>query len=263
MIAINTIRPEPHYRRAAFDAGLKRLGYHVGSKGKPTSKDDMLVLWNLHGNNEQMARDWEAKGGSVLVCENGYIGRDAAGQQLFAISVHGHNGSGWFPAGDGQRFAQLGIELQPFVDSGDYVLVCGQRGIGARRMASPPQWEDKVARQVQLLGHKVKIRRHPGRNTPTTTLEEDLLGAKLCIVWSSASGVKAMALGVPTVYCAPSWICAAGAGHGVEAVDKPVLDEHRRLLAMENMANGQWTVAEIEAGLPFVRILENLEFATW
>lgn len=263
MIAINTIRPEPHYRHAAFDAGLKRLGYAVQTAGQPKSRDDLLLLWNLHGANEMRGREWEAKGGTVLVCENGYLGSDAGGQQLYAISVHGHNGSGWFPLGDGGRFARLGIELEPYVDRDGYVLVCGQRGIGSRTMASPPQWEDKVARHLTGLGHKVKIRRHPGRNPAPTTLTDDLAGARMCMVWSSASGVKALTLGIPTVYCAPSWICAAAAGHGTAAVDTPQRDAHRRLLAMENMANGQWTVAEIEAGKPFVGILENIGFATW
>jgi hypothetical protein len=264
LIAVNTIRAEPHYRRAAFDAGLESAGYQLRAGGEPKTRADVILLWNLHGGNELRAREWEAKGGTVLVCENGYIGRDAAGQQLYAIGVHGHNGSGWFPVGDDDRFAPLGIQLAPWRESDGYILVCGQRGIGSRQMASPPQWEDRTRLTLKERGETaIHVRRHPGRQPPHTTLEEDLAGARACVVWSSASGVKALTLGIPVVYCAPHWICAGAAGQSLGMVNEPVRDDALRLSAMRRMAHAQWTVAEIEAGEPFRRILANIGSATW
>jgi len=264
LIAVNTIRAEPHYRRAAFDAGLEKVGYQLRNGGDPKSRDDVILLWNLHGANEQRAREWEAKGGTVLVCENGYIGRDATGQQLYAIAVHGHNGSGWFPVGADDRFSDLGIALAPWRDGGASILICGQRGIGSHQMASPAQWEDKTLRRFKeqkLTG--LRIRRHPGRNPPTTTLEHDLADARLCVIWSSASGVKALTMGIPVVYCAPHWICAGAAGHTIGKINEPVRDDARRLAAMQRMAHAQWRVAEIEQGEPFRRILDGIGSATW
>lgn len=264
VIAINTIRTEPHYRHLAFNTGLEKLGYTLRVGGRPKAKEDLLLLWNLHGPNETRGRDWEAQGGTVIVCENGYIGKDAGGLQLYAISVHGHNGSGWFPVGTDDRFAALGIALQPWRAADGHILVCGQRGIGSRKMASPPNWEDGIVKQLATMGMRnVKVRRHPGQKPAATTLEQDLDGAALCMVWSSASGVKAMTLGVPVVYCAPHWICEAAASRGIESVAEPVRSDELRNIAMHHMSHGQWSVAEIETGEPFARILANLGSAKW
>ncbi|HWI12241.1 MAG TPA: hypothetical protein VNU48_12985 [Burkholderiaceae bacterium] len=263
MIAINTIRREPHYRRAAFDAGLERLGYKLVTSGPPRSREDLLLMWNLHGGNETLAAEWERLGGTVLVCENGYLGRDELGRQLYAIAAHGHNGSGWFPVGTDGRFEALGIDLAPWRPEGGHMLVAGQRGIGSRSMASPSGWDDRtVARLRDIKVQNVKLRRHPGRTTPETTLEQDLDGASLCVIWSSASGVKALTMGIPVVYCAPHWICEGAASRGLGTISAPVRDDALRRLAMHRMAYGQWRVEEIEAGAPFRWILEHPHFGS-
>lgn len=261
MFAVNTIRLEPHYRRSAFDAGLRRLGYNLVAAAIPRSPQDLLVLWNRQGGHEAMARDWETNGGTVIVAENAYL--EPAKNSMYAISAHGHNGSGWFPMGTEDRFSALGVELQPW-RTGEQILVCGQRGIGSTTMASPQQWELRTARHLKAAGHaNVRIRQHPGRSTPETTLEQDLTGAALCMVWSSASGVKALTMGVPVNYCAPHWICEWAAMRGADDLAAPMRDDTLRQVAMQRMAHGQWTVAEIEAGEPFARIMANIGQAKW
>lgn len=263
MIAINTIRVDPHYRRAAFDAGLTRLGYKMVTAGQPKGPRDLMLLWNLHGGNETLAREWEAKDGTVLVCENSYAGKDEKGRQLYAISVHAHNGAGWFPVGTEDRFERLGIDLAPWRAAGGHTLVAGQRGIGSRAMASPPGWDDKMMQRLRELGHRnVKLRRHPGRTTPATTLEQDLEGASLCMIWSSASGVKALTMGIPVIYTAPHWICEGAATRGLETIGSPRRDDALRRIAMHRMSYGQWRVDEIEAGEPFRWILEHPTFGS-
>lgn len=255
MIAVNTIRLEPNYRRAAFDAGLRRLGYSLVSEGPPKDARDLLVIWNRQGEFERQANQWEAQGGTVIVCENGYIGHDDQDRQLYAISRGGHNGSGWFPDGDEDRFARLGIELAPWRSAGDYVLICGQRGIGSRLMASPPAWDTRTAVALKRADINVRVRPHPGRYPPATTLDADLAGASVCVIWSSASGVKALTHGVPVIFTAPHWICAGAARNRLDAITNPLRDDAARLAAMRHMAHGQWTVAEIESGEPFARIM--------
>ena len=266
-IAVNTIRDLPHYRRDAFTAGFEALGYKMETiSKKPRSREDTLILWNLHGSNETLRRDWEANSGTVIVAENGFIGQDANGIQLYAIAVHGHCGSGWCPVGYEDRFAKLGIELKPWQEKPDgHILICGQRGLGSRAMASPPQFEEKTAKQLGSSGHHktIKIRKHPGLVKPSTTLEQDLEGARVCVVWSSASGVKALTLGIPVVYAAPHWICAGAAGKGLSAVDAPPRDDVARREAMHRMAFAQWTIAEIASGMPFARIMAEIGDAKW
>src|SRR3990167_1306236 len=93
------IRELPHYRHEAFCAGLKASGFHVEKRlpSTPPGPGDVLLIWNRYSDKEATADTWERQGGTVLVAENGYVGRDSAGHQLYAIAVHGHNGSGKWP----------------------------------------------------------------------------------------------------------------------------------------------------------------------
>lgn len=262
MIALCTIRPQPHYRRDAFECGLRKAGYSLVQSGTPNGPNDIFVTWNRYGANGAMADAWERQGGTVLVCENGYLGRDEQDRQYYAISVHGHNGSGWFPVGPEDRFAKLGIELKPWRANGEHILVCGQRGIGSREMASPPDWHVKAANRLRKLTDRpVKVRTHPGNNAPATPLEDDLSGAFACSIWSSGSGVKALQQGIPVMFDAPYWICQDAASNEFDTRDDLRKD---RAKAMHKMAWGQRSVAEIESGEPFATIREHLaECPTW
>lgn len=265
MIVINQIRMQPHYRRDAFEKGLAKVGYRQVQSGRPAGPEDLLVVWNKYGAAESMANTWEQCGGTVLVCENGYIGRDVEGQQYYAISAHGHNGAGWWPDGAEDRWAQLGIPLMAWREetANGHVLVCGQRGIGSREMASPNGWDGSAARRLKALtNRRIRIRAHPGNQPPATPLETDLGGAYACVIWSSSSGVKALVSGVPVYFDAPHWICEAGAhrafGMAMEQ-DVPMRDDTLRMQALRKMAWAQWSVAEIESGEPFARFLSAVK----
>lgn len=266
MKAVCLIREQPNYRRDAFVAGLQRAGYTLVDSlaAGPTSAKDLLIIWNRYGMFEQRANQWEGQGGTVLVAENGYVGKDAEGLQYYALAMHGHNGSGWFPIGDEDRFAQLNVTLKPFVDRPTgYYLICGQRGIGSRSMASPPNWHEHAKNFLQ--GHRksvpVKTRLHPGNNAPTTPLEDDFSNAAVCVIWSSSSGVKALIEGIPVKYDAPHWICE-GAATKLRSVEVK-RDDAARLQALQRMAWAQWSVAELATGEPFKRIAEGRGSATW
>lgn len=250
MIAICSIRSQPHYRRDAFITGLERTGYKIVQSGAPESSADILCIWNRHGGFESMADAWEAKGGTVLVAENGYVGVDEHGRQYYAISAHGHCGSGWYPKTEG-RFKKLGIEVKPWRADGEHILVTAQRGIGSKTMASPFNWHEKTATKLRsLINRPVKIRLHPGNHAPTIPLEDDLRGAWACSVWSSSSGVKALIAGVPVTFSAPYFIAERCAVR-LEEINQLLCDDGRRLQALENVAQAQWSVEEIEAGIPF------------
>lgn len=255
MIAICQIRPLPHYRREAFVNGLKRLGYSIVNSGRPKSRADFLVLWNRYGPYAAMADAWERDGGTVLVCENGYIGKDEKGLQYYAISAKGHNGSGVWPSTQYDRWKQLNIECKPWrqADPEGHLLVCGQRGIGSTLMASPPDWHKNVQKRIVVATKRpIKVRLHPGDKPAATKLEDDLRGAHACLVWSSSSGVKALVEGYPVFYDAPYWICE-GAALRIKGgeFERPICSDTQRLAALERMAWAQWSIAEIEAGIPF------------
>lgn len=241
--AVIRIRPDPAYRREAFEAGLKRIGYTItdGSRDnlhwQPEGRQDLLVLWNRKaGLEERMAETWEARGGTVLVAENGYLQK--VDKSTYAISTHQHNGAGWFPVGTEDRFSKIGIPMKDPVSRPEgYLLVIGQRGIGSKLMASPALWGEK--QMAGLKNANAKLRTHPGNFKPKVPLDVDLAGARAARIWSSSAGVRALVEGLPVEHCAPYWICG-----GVST----------REVKLNHMAHGQWSVDEISAGEPFARM---------
>ena len=247
--AVVTVRKEPAYRRAAIENGLKRLGYAITETAAPKSRSDLLVLWNLkRGSEEERAKHWEAKGGTVIVMENGYLQRED--KTHYALSTHGHNGAGWFPFEIGEdRFSKLGFEVKEMKYRSGYILICGQRGIGSVEMASPPQWAERINKKCVNQGLKTKLRLHPGNFAPKVPLLDDLAGASECWVWSSGSGVRALVEGTPVKHHAPHWICE---GWGTA-----------RGQVLQRMAHGQWHHEEIATGEPFARMAAADWGPTW
>lgn len=262
MIAICQIRDEPHYRKDAFLTGLRNAGYTVVSGGKPENKRDLLVIWNRYGAQEGMADTWERAGGTVLVCENGYLGKDNQGRQFYSIAATGHNGSGWWPVGDETRLDKLAVSFQPWQCNDDgHLLICGQRGIGTKLMASPNNWHNAVAARLRKqTDHPIKIRLHPGNKPALTPLDDDLRGAYACVVWSSTSGVKALVQGIPVYYDAPHWICEDAALRVDKVGYGALVDDRSRLKAFQRMAWAQWSVDEIGSGEPFVWFISEINW---
>lgn len=259
MRAVLRIRREPYYRRAAFEQGLKRVGFVLDDKlTRPDGPESWLLLWNRQGENEAFADNWERQNGTVIVAENGFLQK--VDKTYYAISVHGHNNSGWHPVGDEDRFSKLGFEIKPWQDNhGGHVLVCGQRGVGSRTMKSPPQWAERMA---QRIGKTARIRPHPGNAAPRTPLTADLKGARACVVWSSAAGVQALVEGVPVLYAAPHWVCAIGARR-IEEFPLTLQSNAARSTALARMSHAQWHHEEIAQGIPFARIIERRKEAVW
>lgn len=259
-VAVVLIRQEPHYRREAFVQGLQRAGFelHTHPDFKRVKPGDVLVIWNRYGNYDDQAKLWEQRGGAVLVAENGYIGQDENGIQHYALAIGGHNGSGAWHYGGAQRWDKLGIEIKPWRSSGEHIVIRGQRGIGAARVASPPNWHTTTAHDLQrITQRRLVVQTHPGKPAcdpaATAALIEALRGAHCMCIWSSAAGVRALVEGVPVFYGAPNWICAEAAMWGISAsyLERPMMDDGARLAALHQMAWAQWSVAELASGEPF------------
>jgi len=104
MRAYCLIRQKVPERHAAFMAGLAAAGYDVTiSMPGRARAGDVMVIWNRRREEGRAADRFEQDGGMVFVAENGYAGKDANGSQYYALSRHGHNGSGQWPRGDGSR----------------------------------------------------------------------------------------------------------------------------------------------------------------
>lgn len=261
MRAFINIKEQPHYRRQSFERGLQRHGYTIEPwrpgtvRADRVGPGDVLVSWNLYGQAETEAQAARALGATVLVVENGIVGTDAEGRQLYTICRDQHHAGTWH-VGDVSRWQALGIAVRPWTARTDGpVLVCQQRGIGSRLMASPPAWEQQTAAQIKRAGFNPIVRPHPGWMRRIPELQQQLRGVAACAVWSSMAGVKALIDGVPVAYWAPAWVAAPAARRKLDGIVAPLRDDAARLAALTAVAWYQWTVAEIEAGEPFVYLL--------
>src|SRR5688572_25950698 len=139
--AVCLIRTQPHYKHEAFVQGLTRIGYQVSLQPiKRIGPEDVLVIWNRGSRYTYEARRHELAKSRIMVAENGYLdARDDQGHQWFSLAMNHHNGPGWWPVGAGDRWAEMGMDVQPWRREGSHVLVLPQRGIGAPGVAMPPQ----------------------------------------------------------------------------------------------------------------------------
>lgn len=253
------VPPSKSGRQLAFIEGLRRVGYEVRVGDVPVRAGpcDIAVAWNLHGRRGQLADMVRARGGRVVVIENGYCGADADGHQYLAMSLDAHLGAGrWFPKPDASRWAALGLTLRPWRAGGEHVLICASRGIGGARTAMPRDWVASVTARLRAVTQRpLRLRPHP-RTQPDGAippLAEDLAGAHAVVVWASNAGTQALLAGVPVFHGHPLWIMAPAASHRLEEIETPYLWD--REPAFVRMSWAQWTLAEIAAGEPFAHLL--------
>jgi hypothetical protein len=257
------IRTQPHYRREAFESGLKAAGYQV-TPGWPDTHarpGDILVTWNRHFDTAPHALAIERLGGTVVVAENGYLGLCPERRQYYALAQGGHNGSGNWTVGKEDRFAKLGIAVKPWRSNPDgHIQIFGQRGIGSPGMASPPNWHlDIAAKLRKIQKREVRVSLHPGPPAIDPEVTErtvkELQGAYCAVIWSSARGVRALVEGIPVFFDAPYWSCSRAAVRGTGNLDRPCLDDAMRADALHRMAWAQWSVDEIQSGEAFKTLL--------
>lgn len=258
------VRDQPWYRRDAFLAGLKRAGCNVAMHEPPHyTPDVVLVTWHRYGHNDTLANRVKQNGGRVIVAENGYIGTHGGTPKFdvypqgpgaghyYSLALDWHNGGGAWPVGDGSRFDALNIELKPWRD-GNEIIVLPNRSFGAPHRMMPFDWGERAVQRIRKLTKRpVRMRGHPGNKRPQLALLDDIGTAHAAVVWYSTAGIHALAHGIPTFCEAPFWICKDAAASGT--YDEPVCPERRPVF--EQLAWAQWTIDEITTGEPFVRLL--------
>lgn len=224
------LRTPPKSRLEAFRSGLKACGFEV-VEAFPTRHDpcDVFVTWNRIGYADQVARRFT---GQVLVAENAAWGNDFHGKRWLSVARNWHNTIGCFPKGDNARWDSLGVELAPFRQTSETVVL-PQRGIGPKEVAMPRGWTAPG-----------RVRPHPGRN-PSIPLRTDLANCAKVVTWGSGAAVQALMWGIKVESHYPNWIARQ------QNTDQSRLDMFR-LLAL-----AQWEENEITRGEPFARLLGN------
>ena len=202
--------------------------------------------------------------------ENGFLGKDLAGDSWYAMALGHHAGRGQWPhstqpleywldesAGHpGRRWDDLGVVLEPWREPGGETLVLQQRGIGEPGIASPRQWAERV---MPKLKH-ARMRAHPGAGRGID-LVRDLKKVSEVVTWASGAALKCLVLGVPVWYEMKGWIGAWAARPLAErrkgATPVPVLGDAARIAAFRRLAWAQWRLSEIRNGTAFRALLTS------
>lgn len=243
------IRTEPRLRYEAFRSGLKSAGFALSEQTANPKRDDVLVIWNRHRWGAQAAA-YERAGATVIVAENGWLNR-ADGTKMIALCRGHHNGAGWWPEGEADRWAQLGHNLRPWRADGGHILVLAQRGIGEPGVAMPRGWTEVVGAKLRKATRRqVVVRRHPGiDNAP----DPDWTDCWAAVTWASGAAIKAIVAGVPVFYEMRKWIGGPAARYGFSDLEAPFLGD--RLPMLRRLAWAQWSLEEIATGAPLAGLI--------
>jgi hypothetical protein len=257
--AYSLIRSQPYYRADAFLSGLKSVGYEV--RANPVGcPGDVLLVWNRYSHWDDIATRFEKQGGTVLVCENGYLGKNGVSPKFdvhpkgpkpdsyYAIGLGFHNDHTRVLASGPERFRELGIELKPWRTDGEHILICPNRSFGRPERMMPADWAGACQKRLQKLTKRpIRVRAHPGNNAPQRPLSEDLKDCWAVYVWSSSVAAHALMAGIPTFIEGPYQILKNASATG--SPDEPVCPDREK--PFETLANGQFQLREIERGVPF------------
>jgi hypothetical protein len=236
----------PNYRKADFLAGLAAAGFAVQPRVDRPGAGDVLVIWNRSPSREPEARRFEDGGARVLVCENGYLGKEWQGRKWFAMAWGHHAGAGQWPVGGPERWDAWGVEMAPWRAAGGETVILAQRGIGEPGIASPANWAQNIHQRVGG-----RIRRHPGPGAHPVPLADDLAGASAVVTWHSAAALHALLMGIPVWHGFDRWIGAGAARPLAEYGTEPRRDDAARLTTFRRLAWAMWDADEVRSGAAF------------
>ena len=245
--------------------------------------DAHLVYSRMYNFADRVIAKCRHLGKPVLVIDSGYIRRG----EYYAVGLGGINAEADFKnAGSPpDRFNALGVEIKPWREGGEYVLLCGQRRIDITLPCPPQEWAIVMRDVVRsVTGLPILYRPYPsepacharidGALPSRGSLEDDLADAALLVTHTSNVVINALLDGIPCVTSGhgvaervvtiglkpetealfPAW------ARGKAALIQHVLDAPRHTLPdrvpfFHDLAYAQWTKDEMESGLPFRRLM--------
>lgn len=204
--------------------------------------------------------------GPIVFLEKGFVNRD----EYFSVGLNGINGRANFcnDNSPSDRWGKLGVKLEPWKCSGDYILVCGQIPWDANtQYSNHVKWCQDIVSQLIDWGYSVKFRPHPKVsadlygiiNNPIDkylstecSLEHDLYNAGWMVAYNSNSLVEGIIAGV-TCYAGDPEGSVAGPMCSSELNPTRIYTPPREQWVY-NLAYSQWNLDELQTGEPWQRL---------
>lgn len=223
--------------------------------------------------------------GRVIFVESCLLGRIAhpAKNSHWRVGVDHfmlHEGKfGWRDDCPSDRFEELGLKVKPWNDGGDYVLLGLQILNDASLLGLDYyEWTNNILEEIlEKTDKNIRIRLHPLTDekrwpkhmdvrrffnedritiSQGNTLEEDLANAHCMVTYSSGSGIDAILAGVPHIAMHPGSMVYPISGHSIEDINDPPKPDRTNVL--NNLAYSQWTPGEMQEGLTWEHLINNV-----
>ena len=267
----------------AFLNSVKNVGDTV-LENTDDGNCDVAVIWSVlwQGKMAKYRNIWQTyrnKNKPVVVLEVGGIKRN----ETWKIGINGINREADFANQnvDGERWKKFNIELQPWKQTGDKIIICGQHSNSHQWRNNPPMttWFDQQITQIRKHTDKpLVIRPHPRngvslnakkyqnvkivtpqrdrRTYDDTDLAERLKSAWAVVSHSSNPAMTAVFSGIP-VYVSEASLSYDVGNVSYENINHPNMPDRKQWA--NKLAYTEWWPDEIAQGLPWARIKKRLE----
>ena len=259
---------------AAIRAGLDRIGIAHSSMD---SSADVAVIWSMlwagrMKPNQDIWNLYQSSGRPVIVAEVGMLRRGLTWKLgINGTGLSADYGSESIP----NRAENLGLNVKPWTNAGYNIVVACQRSDSEQWAGQPPTiaWLTETARKIRQHSDKpIVIRPHPRQriaNIPGCVIESprpipgtyDSFDYDQClkttwavINYNSGPGTQAILNGVPAFVGATSLAAPVG-NLDIADIENPLRPDRTQWI--EQLAHTEWTIAEIESGLPLQRLLKS------
>ena len=267
--------------KPVFDAFADSLSSNGHVVVDNTYDCDVGVIWSVLWNgrmapNKKVWDDFHAHNKKIIVLEVGGLIRGTT----WKVGVGGINREAYFgPKGnDNSRAKQLGLELKPWDNNGDSIVIVGQHE-RSHQWRNNPSMSSWVSEQIR------KIREHTDRDIiwrphprfPVTNLEEDFKnvyrqnpvqvqdtyddfdfscsGAYAVINHSSNPATHSVINGVPVFDSQASLAYEVG-NPNYDTINDPLRPDRTQWL--NDIAHTEWTLEEIAGGEPLKHLTSVL-----
>ena len=261
---------------AAFRQGLDALGLTHRSHDLDA---DVAVIWSVvwagrMRANQEVWQHYRGQGRPVIVLEVGLLDRG----RTWKMAVNGTGSYAYHGHGlDLDRPRKLGIQAQPWQQSGDHILVCAQRTDSLQWQAQPDitTWLTNLRDRARMYTQRpLVLRSHPRQRVPEVAgfhndlprsvpgtydsfdLERGLDQAWAVINHNSGPGVQAILRGVPAFVDASSLAAPVG-NLDLAMIESPALPDRGAWLIQ--ICHTEWRPEEIATGWPIERLLPGLQ----
>jgi len=271
--------------KPVFDAFIENLRNNQENFqiNKWDNSTDVAVIWSVlwRGRMEQNKKIWDefkSSGKPVVVLEVGGIKRNLS----WKMGINGINRDADFAnqTYDDKRWPLFKIELKPWKQTGNVIVICGQHNTSQQWQGLPKmqKWLTHQIKEIRKYTDKpILVRPHPREPVEVPTIDfknikvahpkrdwstyddtdfKNVLKSTWAVVnHSSNPAMEAVFNGIP-VFVSESSLCYPVGNNGYADINTPSMPNRSNWA--NQLAYTEWFVDEIREGKPWKRIRNRL-----